>query len=58
MIMYDLKKWKKDNKHSNPEKYFISLDNNGASALDIGNNYYYAALTFDKTIVVYEFKGG
>lgn len=56
--MYDLKTWKRDQKSAGPEKYFVSLDNNGASALDIGKRFYYAALTFDKTIVVYEFKGG
>lgn len=58
MTMYDLKTWKRDQKSAGPEKYFVSLDNNGASALDIGKRFYYAALTFDKTIVVYEFKGG
>ena len=56
-MLFNLKSWKKDTTHSTPEKYFVSLDNNGASAVCIGENYYYAALTFDKTIVYYEFKG-
>lgn len=55
--MFNLKSWKKDVSHSTPEKFFVSLDNNGASAVCIGENYYYAALTFDKTIVCFEFKG-
>lgn len=54
---FNLKNWKKDNKQSSPERYYVSLDNNGASAVCIGEHYYYAALTFDKTIVYYEFKG-
>lgn len=53
MMLFNLKTWKKDAAHSTPEKYFVSLDNNGASAVCIGQNYYYAALTFDKTIVYY-----
>lgn len=55
--LFNLKNWKKDNKNSTPERYYVSLDNNGASAVCIGQRYYYAALTFDKTIVYYEFKG-
>lgn len=56
LILYDLKKWKKDT--ACQDRYFTSLDNNTASAICIGSNYYYAALTFDKTIAYYEFKGG
>lgn len=56
--MYDLKTWKRENKSSAPEKYFINLGNNTVSALDMGKNYYYACLSFDKTIAIYEFKGG
>lgn len=56
LILYDLKKWKKQAQQQ--EKYFTSLDNNNASAIAIGTRYYYAALTFDRTIVYFEFKGG
>lgn len=56
LVLYDLKKWKKD--AQNQDRYFTSLDNNNASAVMIGNQYYYAALTFEKTISYYEFKGG
>lgn len=56
LILYDLKKWKKD--APTQERFFTSLDNNNASALTMGNQYYYVALTFDKTIAFYEFKGG
>lgn len=38
--------------------YFTSLDNNTATALVMSQNYYFAALSFDKTIAYYEFKGG
>ena len=58
LILYCLKNWKKDGKAHGPEKYFTSLDNNGASAVAIGENFYYVALTFDRTIAYYEFKGG
>lgn len=57
MIMYNLKTWKRDG-HKPPEKYFTSLGNSSASALAIGQRYYYVALTFDRTIVYYDFKGG
>ena len=56
--MYDLKTWKRENKGSAPEKYFVNLGNNSASAVDMGKKYYYACLSFDKTIAIYEFKGG
>lgn len=56
LVLYDLKKWKKDS--SCQERYFTSLDNNTASAIAIGTQYYYVALTFEKTIAYYEFKGG
>ena len=36
LILYCLKNWKKDGKTHGPEKYFTSLDNNGASAVAIG----------------------
>lgn len=55
-MLYDLKRWKKDS--ACQDRYFTSLDNNTASAITIGNKYYYAALTFDKTIAYFEFKGG
>jgi hypothetical protein len=57
MVLYNLKHEEKDSRRSPPEKYFISLGNNGASALCIGDKYYYVALTFDNTIAYYEFKG-
>ena len=54
--MYDLRKWKL---HAPaPEMYFTSLENNTATALAITPNFYVAALSFDKTIAYYEFKGG
>ena len=53
MYLFDLKGWKKDHKQSNPEKYFVSLGNNAASAVEMSDNFYYAALSFDKTIVIY-----
>ncbi len=56
LCMYDLRKWKL---HAPaPEMFFTSLENNTATALAIGSNYYFAALSFDKTIAYYEFKGG
>lgn len=58
LILYMLKNWKKDGKNNSPDKYFTSLDNNGASAVAIGDRYYYVALTFDRTIAYYDFKGG
>lgn len=36
MMLFNLKTWKKDAAHSTPDKYFVSLDNNGASAVCIG----------------------
>ena len=51
LIMYDLKKWKKDTVCS--ERFYTSLDNNSASAVEIGHKYYYAALSFDKTIAYF-----
>ena len=56
LILYDLKKWKKDT--TNHDRFFTSLDNNCATAVAIGTNYVYAALDFDKTIIYFEFKGG
>lgn len=54
--MYDLRKWKL---HTTcQEMYFTSLDNNTATALAISSNFYFVALSFDKTIAYYEFKGG
>ena len=54
--MYDLRKWKT---HSpSPDQFFTSLDNNTATAVAISLNFYFAALSFDKTIAYYEFKGG
>lgn len=44
LVLYDLKKWKKDSPCQ--DRYFTSLDNNQASAIAIGNKYYYAALNF------------
>jgi hypothetical protein len=55
-VLYDLKKWKKG--LACEDRFHISLDNNNATAIAIGTNYYYAALKFDKTISYYEFKGG
>jgi hypothetical protein len=40
------------------DHYFTSLDNNTATAVAISQNYYFAALDFEKTIVYFEFKGG
>lgn len=54
--MYDLRKWKLHTPCQ--EMYFTSLDNNTATALAMSANYYFAALSFDKTIAYYEFKGG
>ena len=56
LVLYDLKRWKKDS--ACQDRYFTSLDNNQASAVAVGNKYFYAALTFDKTIAYYEFLGG
>lgn len=56
LVMYDLKKWKAHT--PSPDLYYTSLDNNTATALAISPNYYFAALSFDKTIAYYEFKGG
>lgn len=56
LILYDLKKWKKDDPKS-LEKYFVSLDNNTPTAVFIGSKFYYVALGFDKTIAYYEFVG-
>lgn len=56
LVLYDLRKWKKDSPCN--ERYFTSLDNNTASALAIGSKYLYVALDFDKTVAYYEFLGG
>lgn len=58
MVMFDLKAWKREVKGSVPEKYFVSLGNNSASALFIGKELYYVCLSFDKTIAIYQFLGG
>lgn len=71
LVLLDLKKLRKnEGKHEGkvseaqshlnnaPDRFFVSLDNNTATAITIGKHYYYAALDFDKTIVYYEFKGG
>jgi hypothetical protein len=54
--MYDLRKWKPH--QPAPDLFHTSLDNNTATAVAISPNYYFAALSFDKTIAYYEFKGG
>ena len=56
LVLYDLRKWKA--RASCQDQYFTSLDNSTATAVAISSNYYFAALDFDKTIVVFEFKGG
>jgi hypothetical protein len=56
LLLYDLRKWKLHT--SCQEHFFTSLDNNSATAVAIGQQYYYAALDFEKTIVYFEFKGG
>ena len=57
-----MKKDSKDDSHhgfgTKNQRFFVSLDNNSATAITIGSKYYYAALDFDKTVVYYEFKGG
>lgn len=56
LVLFDLKKWKM---HSTcQDHYFTFLDNNTATAVAISQNYYFAALDFEKTITYFEFKGG
>lgn len=47
-----------DHSNKHQQRFFVSLDNNTATAIAIGSKYYYASLNFDKTIVYYEFLGG
>jgi hypothetical protein len=55
LVLYDLKKWKPHSPCN--DHYYTSLENNCASAVAIGSNYYYACLDFEKTIAWFEFKG-
>lgn len=56
LVLFDLRRWKP---HSAcQDQYFTSLDNSTATAVALSPNYYLAALDFDKTIIVFEFKGG